>query len=133
MPKGLGQPPQPRGVPVTGGGAGGRLLDHPGSDLELDRHVLAGLDPFGELAAPGLEVVDPTLDREQVAAQLGDRELGLPAIVDERGHRDLDPRRGPPRRLTSGPAPPALPPPRAPPGTPPRTGRKHLLPASRAE
>src|SRR2546423_2037388 len=35
---------------------------------------------------PAQEVVDPTLDREEIMAELLDRQLGTPSIVDQRRH-----------------------------------------------
>src|SRR5713226_4181667 len=74
-------------LPLPSGGA----LDEARRHLQLLVHVLSGLDAFGELAAPGLEGVDPGLDREAVPSQLGDRELGPPAVVAQRDHRHLGP------------------------------------------
>src|SRR5207247_9555371 len=70
-----------------------RLREHPAPDLELDANVLAGRQAFGELAAPCLEMIDPGLDRVDVAAELGDRELTPPAVVAERRHWRLAPSR----------------------------------------
>ena len=66
-------------------------LDNPRGHLQLWGDVLAGLDALGELAAPGLEAVDPGLEGEPVAAEFGDGELGPPAVVGQWHHRDLDP------------------------------------------
>src|SRR5438445_600311 len=88
--------PQLSGVSEQLGGVGPacprrRGIDHLRCDLELQRHVLAGLDPLGELPAPGFKGIDPGLDGEHVAAELRNRELAPPAVVDERDHRRLGP------------------------------------------
>src|SRR5437879_9607528 len=56
-----------------------RGLDYTRGHLQLLGDILARLDALGELAAPGLETVDPGLDGEPMATELGDRELGAPA------------------------------------------------------
>src|SRR6266513_3596295 len=89
----LGQLPHPRGVGGMAVGACRRLLEHPGPDLELEANVLTGRQAFGELAAPCLEMIDPGLDRVDVAAELGDRERTPPAVVAERRHWRLAPSR----------------------------------------
>jgi len=85
--KRLRQSRQARGV---AGGAVGPLrggLDHARPGLELDLDVLSGVEPLGKLPAPGPELVDPTLDGVDVAAELGHGELTPPAVVDQRRHR----------------------------------------------
>src|SRR5439155_9971871 len=69
----------------------GRGLDHLGSRLELELHILAGLDPLRELPAPGLEGVDPAFEGALVPAELRARELRTPAVVDQRRHGGLRP------------------------------------------
>src|SRR6267378_3918110 len=76
----------------AGRSARGRL-DHPGCHFQLERDVLARLDTLRELAAPGLESVDPALDRELVAAEPAHGELAAPAVVDDGQHRRLGPAR----------------------------------------
>src|SRR2546426_703169 len=80
---------QARGVGGAAVRASGGLLDHPRPSFQLDGDVLPGLDALGELAAPGLVVVDPALHREHVPAEVGDRKLAPPAVVDQLGHRRL--------------------------------------------
>src|SRR5256885_4424316 len=87
----LPQPGEARGVGGVAVNPGARLLHPPRPDLELHRHVLPGLDALGELPAPCLEVVDPALDGEAVAAKLAHGELTLPAIVQQGRHRHLGP------------------------------------------
>ena len=77
------------GIGATG--AGGSGLDQAGSDLQVHRHVLARLDPLGEVADPAPEVIDPGLQREAVRAQGGGLELALPAVVGQGRHRRLGP------------------------------------------
>src|SRR6266478_4653865 len=62
-----------------------------GSQSSTSRNVpcLPCFDPLRELAAPGPEAVDPRLDGEPVGAELGDHELGAPAVVGEGHHRYL--------------------------------------------
>src|SRR5206468_8166577 len=75
----LGELPQSRRV---GGGpvrACRCLLDAASADLELDAYILTRRQALGELAAPGLEVVHPVLEREAVATELGYWELSAPA------------------------------------------------------
>jgi len=80
---------QPRAARTTN--PTGRRLHHLGSDLDLELHVLVRLDPLCQLTAPGLEGVDPALEGELVPAELRDRELGPPAVVDQRCHRGFRP------------------------------------------
>ena len=69
------------------------LLDQAGAGQQVDRHVLAGLDPLRQVAGPGPEVVDPALDREAVGAQGAWLELGPPAVVGQGQHRRFRPLR----------------------------------------
>jgi len=73
------------GGPVGGG------VDHARARLQLGRRVgpIAAL----QLVLPGLEVVDPGLDRELVGARPPGLEAALPAVVDEGGHGRLAPAR----------------------------------------
>src|SRR5439155_17920984 len=83
-PQRRGEFPQSRRVGRRAVGARRGLLDHAGAGLELDLHVLSRLQALGELLAPGLEVVDPGLDGESIVAELRDRELPTPAVIDQR-------------------------------------------------
>ena len=49
-------------LPRVLGGALGGGADQSGTNLEVDRHVLPGLDALPQVAPPGLEGVDPRLD-----------------------------------------------------------------------
>ena len=77
---------------AVGGGAADRAIHEVRADLEVDRDVLAGVEPLHEVGAPGDPVVGPGGDRVLVPADRVDDERATPAVVAERLHRDLDPR-----------------------------------------
>src|SRR5450756_2438377 len=81
----------PESVGIRAVGAAGSGLDHSCGDFQLERDVLARLDPFGELPAPGLEGVHPGLDGVEVPAELPDHELAPPAVVHDGHHRNVVP------------------------------------------
>ncbi len=63
------------------------------ADLEIDGHVLFGVDALLEVVPPRLPRVDPGADRVLVATDLRQRERRPPAVVAERLHLDLVPSR----------------------------------------
>src|SRR5687768_5170795 len=66
-------------------GCGG--TDHLEADQDLDLEILPGDSPINallEVAVPGQEMIDPSLDREVIEAEFLHCELCRPAIVDER-------------------------------------------------
>ncbi len=70
-------------------GACRRGVDQLRAGGELDPHVLAGLDPAGELVAPGGEAIDPAPHRVGVAAEHVDGERRREAVVSDRLHAHL--------------------------------------------
>ncbi len=74
------------------GGPLGRRLDQPDPDQQLHRHVLPCVEALAQVARPGVEPVDPGLDRVPVAADGVHAELGPEPVVAQRLHRHLGPR-----------------------------------------
>jgi hypothetical protein len=58
-----------------------RRFDQIRPDLQVDGHILPGVDPLCQVPAPGFEAVDPGLDRIAMAPELVDLELRLPTVV----------------------------------------------------
>ncbi len=76
-------------------GPGGGRLDQCGTDEQVDRHVLAGVDAGPEVAPPGRERIRPGDHGVGRPTDVLDLELAPPAVVVERPHRCLDPARRP--------------------------------------
>ncbi len=81
-----------RGAIRAFGSCGGGLHEAL-ADLEVDRHVLAGVETFREIAAPRSEAVDPRVHGVVVATEAGDPELALEHVVAACRHRLLEPGR----------------------------------------
>ena len=89
----LGEHPRLRLLPRRARPLAG-LADQGGADQQVDAPRPGRPSTrFLQVAPPGPEAVDPAEDRVALAAQLGDGELGPPAVVAERLHLDLGPRR----------------------------------------
>src|SRR5260370_311468 len=103
-------PPIAHGLPTSSGAAAGRpasvgrrpggapplarLAHQAGPHPQVEPDLLAGLDPLGQVAAPGPEVVDPGGHAVEPAAERRGAELAAPAVIAKRLHRPLAP--GPP-------------------------------------
>ena len=83
---------QPGGVFLRDfGGPGGGGFDEVRADQVVDGGVGLGLDALEQVATPGLEVIDPALDLEAVAADFFGAEAGGPAVVFHGAHGDFGP------------------------------------------
>ena len=63
----------------------------PGGDIDQLKDFLTWEKLALEVVLPGLEVVDPGLDRKLVGARAQGLEAAPPAVVDGRGHGRLAP------------------------------------------
>src|SRR6185369_10825483 len=73
-----------------------RAADRGADQLQADRQLhieiaLLRLHPLAQVAVPGEKVIDPAFDGEEVEAELLDRDLALPAVVDQGAHRHFAP------------------------------------------
>ena len=65
----------------------GGAVDEVAAFEKIDLDMLPGIGLLQEVAPPGLEIVDPGLDRVAVARVAIDRERPAPAVVVDEGHR----------------------------------------------
>ena len=74
-------------VVIVLAGTFGSLLNQQRSVQQVDANVLAGGNAFFQIAAPGVEMVDPAGDGVNVFAHARNRKLRTPTIVGEGLHR----------------------------------------------
>jgi hypothetical protein len=85
--------PFTQGLGVGAAGPAGQCQDQCSAGLKRERDVLRG-DPTRKIMLPRRETVDPGDDRVFVTTDTGDGKSAAPAVVDQRRHVGLDPRRG---------------------------------------